>query len=71
MLSEGLKNLCRAILLQALADVYSEDEDEADEAMEWLAGNPPNKLRCLILELTTNLHQDDIDAYIARRFEEE
>lgn len=62
-MDEGLKRVSLAILLQALEDAKSNDEAEAAEAQHWLTCEK-NRLRELIIDVASNLSQDDIDNYV-------
>lgn len=55
--------LAQAILCRALEDATSADPDVRSAAQHWLTFEG-NQLRELILEATTDIHQDWINEYV-------
>ena len=55
--------LAQAIFVQALKEARAKKEPARSKARTWLTCRP-NRIRELILEVTTNLHQDDVDRFV-------
>lgn len=68
-LDSGEQNLARAILLLAIQDLESKDEETVKAALDWLKdAHPDADFLDLILDECTGLSRDDIDAHIQRVF---
>jgi len=74
------RHLGQAILLRALMDLKSSDDEVVKEALDWLVDEPgdvdPDLVEDLlyrdgIVDICTNLHQDDITRLVRKIFRED